>query len=93
MGEEPASENETKALIRIMQEYGGRGLLTFGQAGREIVYYHSEQGMGRVCPRSYRLADICRNPRPIIWNGNQAHSLPGRNSKGWEPRNNIIFRQ
>ena len=55
MGEEPASENETKALIRIMQEYGGRGLLTFGQAGREIVYYHSEQGMGGL-PRSYRLA-------------------------------------
>ena len=55
MGEEPASENETKALIRIMQEYGGRGLLTFGRAGREIVYYHSEQGMGGL-PRSYRLA-------------------------------------
>lgn len=55
MGEEPASENETKALIRIMQEYGGRGLLTFGQAGREIVYYNSEQGMGGL-PRSYRLA-------------------------------------
>ena len=29
MGEEPASENETKALIRIIQEYDGRGLLTF----------------------------------------------------------------
>lgn len=55
MGEEPASENETKALIRIIQEYGGRGLLTFGQAGREIVYYYSEQGLGSL-PRSYRLA-------------------------------------
>ena len=55
MGEEPASENETKALIRIIQEYGGRGLLSFGQSGREIVYYHSQQGMGCL-PKSYRLA-------------------------------------
>ncbi len=55
MGEEPASENETKALIRIIQEYGGRGLLSFGQSGREIIYYHSEQGLGGL-PKSYRLA-------------------------------------
>ena len=55
MGEEPASENETKALIRIIQEYDGRGLLTFGQSGREIIYYHSQQGVGSL-PKSYRLA-------------------------------------
>ena len=55
MGEEPASENETKALMHIIQEYGGRGLLSFGQSGREIVYYHSEQGIGGL-PKSYRLA-------------------------------------
>lgn len=55
MGEQPASENETKALIRIIQEYGGKGLLDFGQSGREIVYYHSEQGLGML-PRSHRLA-------------------------------------
>ena len=55
MGEEPASENETKALIRIIQEYGGRGLLSFGQSGREIIYYHSQQGIGGL-PKSYRLA-------------------------------------
>ena len=55
MGEEPASENETKALIRIIQEYGGRGLLSFGQSGREIIYYHSQQGIGSL-PKSYRLA-------------------------------------
>ena len=55
MGEQPASENETKALIRIFQEYGGKGLLDFGQSGREIVYYHSEQGLG-LLPRSHRLA-------------------------------------
>ena len=55
MGEEPASENETKAVIRIIQEYGGRGLLSFGQSGREIIYFHSEQGVGSL-PKSYRLA-------------------------------------
>lgn len=55
MGEEPASENETKALIRIIQEYGGRGFLSFGQSGREIIYYHSQQGIGSL-PKSYRLA-------------------------------------
>ena len=27
--QQPASENETRALIRIFQEYGGRGLLIF----------------------------------------------------------------
>ena len=55
MGEEPASENETKALIRIIQEYGGRGLLTFGQSGREIIYYPSQQGAGSL-PTPYQLA-------------------------------------
>lgn len=55
MGEEPGSENETKALIRIVQEYGGRGLITFGQTGREIVYYHGEMGLGGLS-KSYRLA-------------------------------------
>lgn len=55
MGEEPGSENETKALIRIVQEYGGRGLITFGQTGREIVYYNGELGIGGLS-KSYRLA-------------------------------------
>ena len=55
MGEEPASENETKALIRIIQEYDGRGLLTFAQSGREIIYYHCQQGVGSL-QISYRLA-------------------------------------
>lgn len=55
MGEEPASENETKALVRMIQEYESRGLLTFGQSGREIIYFHSQQGLGSL-PKSYRLA-------------------------------------
>lgn len=63
MGEEPASENETKALIRIIQEYDGRGLLTFAQSGREIIYYHCQQGVGSL-PKSYRLARH-------IWKGNR----------------------
>lgn len=40
---EPASENETKALIRILQEYQGRGFLSFCQAGKRIVYYRQPQ--------------------------------------------------
>ncbi len=55
MGDEPASENETRALMRMIQEYGGKGLLTFGQSGREIIYYHSEQGFGGL-PKAYCLA-------------------------------------
>lgn len=39
VGQEPASENEVKALIRIFQEYGGEGLLSFGQACKRILYY------------------------------------------------------
>lgn len=40
---EPASENETKALIRILQEYQGRGFLSFCQAGKRILYYRQPQ--------------------------------------------------
>ena len=37
--QQPASENETKALIRIFQEYGSRGLLVFCGSGKKIIYY------------------------------------------------------
>lgn len=40
---EPASENETKALIRILQEYQGRGFLSFCQSGKRIVYFRQPQ--------------------------------------------------
>lgn len=53
--EEPASENETKALIRIFQEYPSRGLLYFVQAKKRIVYYRQSQGFA-YNQRSYRLA-------------------------------------
>lgn len=43
IAQEPASENETRALIRILQEYQGRGFLSFGQAGKRIVYYRQPQ--------------------------------------------------
>ena len=71
MGEEPASENETKALIRIIQEYDGRGLLTFAQSGREIIYYHCQQGVGsssEILPAGKTYAEIVL---PIIWKGEQ----------------------
>lgn len=53
--QQPASENETRALIRIFQEYGGRGLLVFGGCGKKIIYYRKDQNFS-TGPRSYRLA-------------------------------------
>lgn len=55
INQEPASENETKALIRIFQEYQGRGLLVFSQAGKRIVYYRHGQSYA-YNQKSYRLA-------------------------------------
>lgn len=66
MGEEPASENETKALIRIIQEYGGRGLLSFGQSGREIFIITVNRGLA-ACQNHTALHDICRKLQPITW--------------------------
>ncbi len=37
--QEPASENETKAVIHMFQEYRSAGLLSFGLAEKRIVYY------------------------------------------------------
>lgn len=53
--QEPASENETKALIRIFQEYRSRGLLSFCSLGKKIVYYRQPQAFA-YNQRSYRLA-------------------------------------
>lgn len=40
--EEPASENETKALMKILQEYQGRGLLSFMGSENKILYYRRQ---------------------------------------------------
>ena len=53
--QQPASENETRALIRIFQEYGGRGLLVFCGSGKKIVYYRQDQKFS-TGPRCHRLA-------------------------------------
>lgn len=53
--EEPASENETRALLRIFQEYKSRGLLYFCQSEKRIVYYRRSQSL-TYNHRSYRLA-------------------------------------
>ena len=53
--QQPASENETRALIRIFQEYGGRGLLVFCGYGKKVVYYRRDQNFSTV-QRCYRLA-------------------------------------
>lgn len=92
MGEEPASENETKALIRIIQEYDGRGLLTFAQSGREIIYYHCQQGVGSL-PKSYRLARHMQKSSSYHLEREQMTERPGKNLREWEPRNNTIFKR
>ena len=53
--QQPASENETRALIRIFQEYGGRGLLVFCGYGKKVVYYRRDQNFS-TGQRCYRLA-------------------------------------
>ena len=53
--QQPASENETKALIRIFQEYASRGLLVFCSSGKKIIYYRQEQGFS-AGQKGYRLA-------------------------------------
>lgn len=41
--QEPASENETKAFMRILQEYTSRGLLSFNEKEEGIVYCRQAQ--------------------------------------------------
>ena len=52
---QPASENETKALIKVFQENAGRGLLSFGYSERQIVYFRQSQSFA-ANQKSYRLA-------------------------------------
>ncbi len=52
---QPASENETKALVKVLQENSGRGLLSFGYSERRIVYFRQSQSFA-ANQKSYRLA-------------------------------------
>ena len=52
---QPASENETKALVKVFQENAGRGLLSFGYSERRIVYFRQSQSFA-ANQKSYRLA-------------------------------------
>lgn len=58
--QEPASENETKALIRIMQEYKSKGLLSFCQSQKRIIYYKQPQAFS-YNQKSFRLARHLKN--------------------------------
>lgn len=40
-GDQPASENETKALILIFNEFKSKGFLDFHSRGKQIYYYRS----------------------------------------------------
>ena len=53
--QEPASENETKALIRIFQEYNSSGLLVFCHSQKRIIYYR-QAGALSSNQKNYRLA-------------------------------------
>lgn len=53
--QEPASENETKALIRIFQEYNSLGLLSFCKSEKKLIYFRQPQSFS-YNQKSYRLA-------------------------------------
>ncbi len=55
INQEPASENETRALINIFQEYSSEGLLTFSYSRGKIIYCRQEKGFA-YNQRNYRLA-------------------------------------
>ena len=55
INQEPASENETRALISIFQEYKSAGLLTFGFSRGKITYCRKEKEYV-YNQRNYRLA-------------------------------------
>lgn len=63
--QQPASENETRALIRVFQEYGGRGLLVFCGSGKKILYYRQDQrfSTGQRCYRLARHLKKCTDGR------------------------------
>ena len=53
--QQPASENETKALIRIFQEYTSCGLLSFDHFRNRILYFKQSKSFA-ANQKSYRLA-------------------------------------
>ena len=53
--QQPASENETKALIRIFQEYPSCGLLSFDHFLNRILYFKQSKSFA-ANQKSYRLA-------------------------------------
>lgn len=85
VGHEPASENETKALIRIFQEYQGRGLLSFGIADKRIVYFRQPQSyaVNQRCSRFARHFQKESGFRPERFNLNLSgaqNEMPGEGS-------------
>lgn len=55
IGKEPGSENETKALMHLLQDYRSRGLLSFSQKQEKIIHYCRSREVFRN-QRSSRLA-------------------------------------
>lgn len=53
--QEPASENETKALIHMFQEYKSTGLLSFGLSEKKIVYYKQNRAFS-YNQKSHKMA-------------------------------------
>lgn len=53
--QEPASENETKAFVSILQEYESLGLLSFGLSAKKIVYCGQKKSFS-YNQKTYRAA-------------------------------------
>lgn len=60
---EPASENETRALIRIFQEYQGQALFTFAGGRSMTIRYQSPKGLryaGKGCRAARHLKRLAK---------------------------------
>lgn len=64
--QQPASENETKALIRIFQEYPSCGLLSFDHFRNRILYFKQSKSFA-ANQKSYRLARHLQKAAVTTW--------------------------
>ena len=93
VNQEPASENETRALISIFQEYSSLGLLTFSYSRGKIVYCRQEKGFaynqeklqtGKAFTEMFRLSSGKRELQVV-----RESKKPEQNLR-WDLRNSFM---
>ena len=83
MGSEMCIRDRTKALIRILQEYQGRGFLSFCQAGKRILYYRQPQSFA-ANQKSTRFARHYQKESGFRTERFTLNRNPGRNESAGE---------